>query len=964
MKKRLLSALMAAFMVLTMVPPAFAGDMAMVGESTQLAGGGIFSAIIDGNGGLWTFGYNWVGQLGNGTSAPQVILPAKVRDNVKAVSAGAHHLAFIDKDGGLWTCGDNQSGQLGYAQTGEISDTSKGSINSTPKKVMDDVVAVSANDDMTAAIKSDGTLWTWGSDFSGYGTDDYEGDDVLYIDMPGNPNPVATGHYLPIQRMSNVKAVDTGYSAALVLTEDNTLYGFGSSIFDILGEDEEMHGLIPASNPVKLMDNVVSMAVGDTHAAAVTSDGSLYTWGSNAGGQLGLGTFDSEDHPTPVKVMDNVKDVVIGSSYIGQYDAFTAAVTNDGNLYIWGDQGQGIFGDTDNSATNDAPKVQVMDDVVAVAAGSEHILAQKADGSFWGFGRRKEGQLGNGEFPYDDPGQTTPVQIMLGAVTPPEENEPEVTVEESKSTATVSGDGISLEDKAALEAVLSNADVTGVKDALSETGIAQIIQSSGLDISDDAEIKVQLQTVLTVTNADLDKGIISFEAVPSATITAGSESKTVSIDNSALNGKEIDVKLPIPAGFDLAEILHISKGQAIEQYLKDDGFQIDNNIAELTIKHFSELRMNETVTTVAKINGSDTGYFSLQSAIDAADSGDTISLYQNSEDTVIRIASKSLTIDCNTYTLRNDVDWQLTGCTRSEATDDAGHRIITITRTTGGGSSGGGGGSSSGTNAVSVATADNGSVSVSPRNASEGATVTITVKPDTGYELDSLTVTDADGNNVSLTKKSDTQYIFTMPDSKVTVKASFTEITEQPADLPFGDIASSAWYAEAVRYVYENGMMNGTSANTFSPNATTNRAMIVTILYRLENEPAASASGFTDVAAGSYYADAVAWAAANGVVNGVSETSFAPNAPVTREQLAAILYRYAQLKGYDVTASGSLNGYADASQTSSYAVAAMQWANAEGLISGISSTVLDPHGSATRAQVATILMRFCENIAQ
>ncbi len=556
-------------------------------------------------------------------------------------------------------------------------------------------------------------------------------------------------------------------------------------------------------------------------------------------------------------------------------------------------------------------------------------------------------------------------KMQPNAVTPPEENEPEVTVEESKATAAVSADGISAEDKAALEAVLSNADVTGVKDALSNAGIDQIIQSSGLDISDDTEIKVQLQTALTVTNADLDRGIISFEAVPSATITAGAESKTVSIDNSALNGKEIAVKLPIPAGFDLAEILHISKGQAIEQYLKDDGFQINNNIAELTIKHFSELRMNETVTTVAKINGSDTGYFSLQSAIDAADSGDTISLYQNSEDTVIRIASKSLTIDCNTYTLRNDVDWQLTGCTRSEATDDAGHRIITITRTTGGGSSsGGGGGSSSGTNAVSVATADNGSVSVSPRNASEGATVTITVTPDAGYELDTLTVTDADGNNVSLTRESATRYTFTMPDSKVTVKATFTEITEQPADLPFGDIASSAWYAEAVRYVYENGMMNGTSANTFSPNATTNRAMIVTILYRLENEPAASASGFTDVAAGSYYADAVAWAAANGVINGVSETSFAPNAPVTREQLAAILCRYAQLKGYDVTASGSLNGYADASQTSSYAVAAMQWANAEGLISGISSTVLDPQGSATRAQVATILMRFCENIAQ
>lgn len=358
---------------------------------------------------------------------------------------------------------------------------------------------------------------------------------------------------------------------------------------------------------------------------------------------------------------------------------------------------------------------------------------------------------------------------------------------------------------------------------------------------------------------------------------------------------------------------------------------------------------------VATIDG--VGFTSLRGAVDDVKEGQTIVLMADNLSAVVG-REVSFKVDMN-------------GHTGLDLTADSGYSMsvsedgtYTFTRTGGGSSSGGGGGSSSSTNAVSVAAADNGSVSVSPRNASEGATVTITVTPDAGYELDTLTVTDADGNNVSLTRESATRYTFTMPDSKVTVKASFTEITEQPADLPFGDIASSAWYAEAVRYVYENGMMNGTSANTFSPNATTNRAMIVTILYRLENEPAASASGFTDVAAGSYYADAVAWAAANGIVNGVSETSFAPNAPVTREQLAAILYRYAQLKGYDVTASGSLNGYADASQTSSYAVAAMQWANAEGLISGISSTVLDPQGSATRAQVATILMRFCENIAQ
>ena len=173
-----------------------------------------------------------------------------------------------------------------------------------------------------------------------------------------------------------------------------------------------------------------------------------------------------------------------------------------------------------------------------------------------------------------------------------------------------------------------------------------------------------------------------------------------------------------------------------------------------------------------------------------------------------------------------------------------------------------------------------------------------------------------------------------------------------------------AWYYDAVQYVYENGMMNGISETAFGPDVTTSRAMIVTILYRLENEPETPAAGFTDVAAGTYYADAVAWAAANGIVTGVSETVFAPDNAITREQMAAILYRYAQFKGWDVTAGSGLSAYADASRISVYAVEAMRWANAEGLITGVTDTALEPQGSATRAQVATILMRFCENIAK
>ena len=189
-------------------------------------------------------------------------------------------------------------------------------------------------------------------------------------------------------------------------------------------------------------------------------------------------------------------------------------------------------------------------------------------------------------------------------------------------------------------------------------------------------------------------------------------------------------------------------------------------------------------------------------------------------------------------------------------------------------------------------------------------------------------------------------------------------VTPPAAVLPFTDVKSGDWFRDAVAYVYDKGMMTGTSATTFAPNSTTTRGMIVTILYRLENEPAAGTSSFADVASGAYYAKAVAWAAENGVVTGTSATTFAPDAPITREQMAAILYRYATLKGYDVSQKADLSGYTDAGTISAYASDAMAWANAQGLITGVTNTTLAPKSSATRAQVATILMRFCETIGQ
>ena len=260
---------------------------------------------------------------------------------------------------------------------------------------------------------------------------------------------------------------------------------------------------------------------------------------------------------------------------------------------------------------------------------------------------------------------------------------------------------------------------------------------------------------------------------------------------------------------------------------------------------------------------------------------------------------------------------------------------------------------------------ENGSIKVSDSKAEKGDTVTITVTPDEGYELDKLAVYDEDGDKIGLKDKGDGKFTFEMPKSDVEIEVSFALIEDEAVKANFADVAADAWYADAVQYVYENGMMSGTSETTFSPDLTTTRGMIVTILYRLENEPTVTGTtAFTDVAADQYYANAVAWAAQNGIVSGIDATTFAPNNAITREQMAAILYRYAQFKGYDVSAKADLSVYTDAATVGAYATDAMAWANGAQLITGTSATTLTPAGNATRAQIATILMRFCENIAK
>ena len=267
--------------------------------------------------------------------------------------------------------------------------------------------------------------------------------------------------------------------------------------------------------------------------------------------------------------------------------------------------------------------------------------------------------------------------------------------------------------------------------------------------------------------------------------------------------------------------------------------------------------------------------------------------------------------------------------------------VVKVTRKSSHSSSSGS--STTSANTVSASTASNGKVSLDKSTAKKGNTVTVTVTPDAGYQLDKLTVTDAKGKAIAVTKKSDSKYTFTMPDSKVTITPTFSKIENtKPSKTGFNDVASSAWYADAVQYVTDKGLMNGTDDNQFSPNASTTRGMLMTVLARYAGEDTTGGA--------TWYEKGMNWAKAKGVSDGTN-----PNANITREQLVTMLYRYAGTPA----ANGSLSDFSDTASVSSYAVNAMQWAVENGIVNG-SNGKLNPQNNATRAQVAAILMRFCE----
>lgn len=529
---------------------------------------------------------------------------------------------------------------------------------------------------------------------------------------------------------------------------------------------------------------------------------------------------------------------------------------------------------------------------------------------------------------------------------------------------TVSGDGLT----AAASTIANNNTVTtdqgktalNSQNISAETSNTRIVVQTYMNIDITAIDNSSDKKTLTLDITPMYRTVATTATNDAEIILTGNgttgEANAVPIGpaNKLVINKPVTVKIPLPANFVTANngdsyppIYVQHKGHEYTATVTKD----TNNKLIATFTNpdgFSPFTISTKSTAVATIG--DNSYTTLQAAVDAVQNGQTIKLEKDCAEnaTVSRAVNFTLNKDSKNFT----------------GTISAGSRYSMTTAEVTGGTQYtftyvGGGSSSSGTPItsynVNVNAATNGAVAADKKTASKGTTVTVTASPSKGYVVDAVKVVDKDGKDVAVTEKGG-KYVFTMPASAVTVTGSFKAETPAPVALPFTDVKSGNWFYDAVKYAYEQGLMTGTSATMFAPNGTMNRAMIVTVLYRLEKSPAVTgASKFTDVPAGQWYSDAVAWAAANKIVNGYDETTFGPMNAVTREQMAAILFRYEQVKGLEnVTLEENLNRFPDQNKISAYAIPALQWAVGQKIINGNADGTLDPTGTATRAQVAQI----------
>ena len=345
-------------------------DTSIEKENNRMAAGGSHTLFIDEDGSLWAWGSSDSGQIGNGSAGFSRPIPVRVMENIVSVAAGGSHTLAIDANGTLWAWGGNYSGQLG---NGSIS----WDVNEPkPVKVMEDVVSVAAGGEHSLAIDKQGNLWAWESNSNGQ-----VGNGSINWDI---------NEARPVKVMEDIVSIAAGGNHSLAIDKQGNLWAWGKNWYGQVGND----GLDNEPKPVKVMEGVVGIAAGGDHSLAIDKQSYLWTWGSNQSGQLGNGSIGWDaTEPKPVKVMEDVVSVAAGGEH-------SLAIDIQGNLWTWGSNYYGQVGDSTTENNRDLP-VKVMEGVVSMTAGSEHSLTIDRDGEIWSWGSNSYGQLGNGNSGWD-----------------------------------------------------------------------------------------------------------------------------------------------------------------------------------------------------------------------------------------------------------------------------------------------------------------------------------------------------------------------------------------------------------------------------------------------------------------------------------------------------------------------------------------------------------------------------------
>ena len=533
--------------------------------------------------------------------------------------------------------------------------------------------------------------------------------------------------------------------------------------------------------------------------------------------------------------------------------------------------------------------------------------------------------------------------------------------EHTQAGATDGSVSESVTDKTAAEAVArsvttnvaSTANDIEITDTEKKTAIQQLLADGQIELNDDGTVKGDNVTITIIKQPYLDVEVTALDSTAKelsltiepkynllATTDKNNPSKSVvvSTGNDLTVTDEMEVKLALPTGFANAgaklSIKHTKGNGTVEYYTGTVSVENGNLYVTFITKGFSPFTIS---APAASIDG--TMYPTLAEAIAKAANGNIVKLEKNCTESVT-VSGKSLTIDKNNhvYNFANvTVD---SNSTKTENGD-----ILTITYTAPSSSSG-----SSGYYVSTPSKTENGTVTVSPRYADKGDTVTVTVKPDSGYVLETLTVTDKNGNELTLKDKGNGKYTFTMPAGKVEVKATFME--DNSMLNFFYDVPNDAYFYEAVKWAVKNGITDGVGNNLFAPEQPCTRAQIVTFLWRAAGspEPKGAASGMTDVVSGSYYEKAVAWAIENGITTGTTTSTFSPDATCTRAQAVTFLARALNAK------AASAAEFSDV-PTGSYFADAVAWAAANGVTEGIGGGLFGSDNDCTRGQIVTFLYR-------